>query len=876
MEEAVKQSRMAFHAKVIFLFVAFAVYVGLELSLNVLLIDLYALPVEKVFVEHAESVARLDLFGRSLSSFGLALAIYTFLPRKLKSRFKFQSQTIDTVHPQHISTTQRIRLFIISIANAGITILSIIVIWLLLIPSIRVGIESWVHSRTGEQKLSAVRAIVYKEGYLAGRIKIADFDEFNAIVQDEDRRDLVVALIPSLAYFSKNFNQMIEQNMEKLADAFLSNNQTQRFTQNGLPKLRQFDDLYRQELQLYHKANSDYQKAIHRLENDNAILNEQRELIASVNTQLQSRWDTYAQLYGSARSSFKQLSKDKSLRKAHHKFKDQHRARGCNTACKRRVEEAHADYLNSITYQNGQGLGIKVLPEHVIFTVLGTEERILSMLRQGREHWLKLVYGVGEHEKFDEFVVSEEARVQLIKMFKEKGVELPSNWQTHDVNAITKILRDKYEQQANQVWQKYQRDSRFDITDVGLDRIGFATHDTIKRMAQQTLGQYYINDFSPGLSETTYEKKWLAEQDNISFIRMITSTAAAAAFAPGGSLYDIGNDAVKLAVILPFSVVLSFVAICALFFKFGYYLYHNSVTYLVALVTMGVLIIGLPVINSVSKEGTYGEMMSAFAEDFNKNEPLEYTKTTLFGFVLDVENGIFEKYRGLSFINHIASQIFNQYREDPATGELVVRKPKNDFFKVMNRYDDVFFEHFSWLPSAVAPSFFGMSEVRQYDANITVLKRDHSIGAFLGVYLNNDKVTRVAMPNFLANKDLGLLAEQRFFYNPDLTSIANTFIGSYEDGDYLLNLANGTVMRESAKNKIEKAMVKLINKQPGLLNSLNKLQASGLKNLVLVQLNRSENYQCFSVPTINSVSFAKAIAEQSLSFQPIDNCRGVL
>jgi hypothetical protein len=877
MEEKVTNSGFAFHAKVIFLFIAFAIYVGLELSLNLLLIDLYAQPVEKVFVEHAESVVRLDLFGRTVSSFGLVLAIIAFFPlskfvsllSKLGFKFKKNKANNNKSKDNELTPEQKI-------ATWFTRPLVFVLIWLALIPSLRAGVDGWVHNRSNDQKLSAVRSVIYKEGYLSGTIKIEDFDQFNAIVEDKERRDLVVAIIPSLAYWSTNFNQMIERNLENFADMLLSGHQEQQFAQSGLPKLREFDRLYRDEYKDYQQTNRQYQVAVKRLNDRGAILTEQQKLIESVNNGLQSHWDRYVELFSNTRSKFKALSKNQSLKTAHHKYKDRFRAKSCNSACRKQVEVDHANYFNNIKYDNGQGLGIKVLPEHIFFSVLGTEKRILGMLSSGRKHWLKLVYGVGEHEEFEEFVVSEEARKLLIKKFKEKNVVLPSNWQTQDVNAIEKVLHDKYERQASTVWVDYRKKSQFDITEVGLDRIGFARHPTIKKVARRTLGQYYIQDFSPGLSERKYKKLWLAQQNNISFIRMVTSTAAGAAFAPGGSLYSIGNDAMKLAVILPFSVVLSFCAIFTLFLKFGIYLYKRNFIYLTLLATLGSFVFLLPIYQSISKENTYGDMMSSFASDFNRNDQLESLKTTAFGYILDVENGIFENYRDLPFIRLVGSQIFNQHTVYPAKDELVIRKPSDAIFDGINSYDDFMNEHFASLSNSFFPSFMGVGEIKYFDVNITVLKRDHSIGAFLGVNLDNEKVSKVTMPSFLENKDLAFLAEQRYFYNPELIDIANSFIDSYEDGDYLLALANGTVLRESATNKVEKLMVKLLNGQNKLLSSINNLQSSGYKNLVLVQMNSSENYRCFTAPTITSTSFAQAVMANNFNFQPIDNCRGVL
>ncbi|MGS2719293.1 hypothetical protein [Paraglaciecola aestuariivivens] len=866
MEEKIKPTGLGFHVKVIFLFIAFASYIALELSLNLLLIELYAQPAHNIFVENVESILRLDLFGRTLSSFGIALAIITFLPI---------NRLIPNLNRNDIknNTTRKIALKRkkkhLHIASYITHPLIFLLLWLMLIPSLRILVETVVHSRSNDNKLNAVRAVIYKEGYLSGVIKIQNFDQFNVLINDSDRRDLVVALIPSLAYFSTHFNRLIEQNMEKLADNFLSSHQSKRFIEKGLPKLRAFDDLYLQERQLYLQTDNRYQIAVQRLTNHQSINEEQRQIISRVNDLLHALWNNYVRQHDNARNEFRELSKNQSLRDDHHRFKKRYRAKRCDTRCKDQINIEHANYFNNLTYKNGKSLGIRVLPEHIFFGALGTEARILAMLTRGREHWLRLVYAVGEYEEYEEFVKSEEARKLLIKKFEENGLSLGSDWQINNTQAIYHVLLNKYQQQAANIWQEYQQKSQFKITEKGLDRIAFATHDIIQQQAKLALDDFYIDDFSPSMAERTIQEKWLAQQNNISFIRMLSSTAAVGAFAPGGILFDIGNNAVKLALILPISVLLSFIAIFMLFMKFAVYLWKTSLPYFVVLVIAMSLVLVVPVFQSVTQDDTYGDMMSAFAKDFNQNDVWESVKTSSFGFLLDIENGLYQNYRNIPFVKSVSEVIFKQPKTQHEPNSI-----DEQLFHFIGGYDDIFNSQLSWLGSALLPSFIGAQDIHQFDANITLLKRNHNIGAFMGVNLKNQNVDKITLPNFLGHTDLGLLAEQRFFYQPDLSQLASTFVSSYEDGDYLLSLANGTFLRESAIQKVERALVEVLNQQPKLLNTLNNLVSKGFKNLVLIQMNNTEKYQCYYSPTINSITLAEAINNSSFNLKTIKNCQG--
>ena len=181
------------HIKLILLLVAFGIYVALELSLNLLLIELYAKPLEMVFGDLYITAERLELFGRTLSGFGLALAIVSFIPNQLFNGLQgINSETADA----SAKTKWLYRPVVF------------LVLWALIIPMLRVTVDSVVNTTSNTGKLSAVRAIVYKEAYLAKAVSIEGFPEFDNIVNDPQQRDLMVALIPSLAYFSSGFNTL--------------------------------------------------------------------------------------------------------------------------------------------------------------------------------------------------------------------------------------------------------------------------------------------------------------------------------------------------------------------------------------------------------------------------------------------------------------------------------------------------------------------------------------------------------------------------------------------------------------------------------------------------------------------------------------------
>tara|TARA_R110000772_G_scaffold264203_1_gene384599 strand:+ start:7347 stop:9890 length:2544 start_codon:yes stop_codon:yes gene_type:complete len=842
-------SKVSSHMTVISLLGAFTIYVGLELAFNLLLIEIYSKPLELLFGEYKLATERLELFGRTLSSFGIALVLTPMILKIFFEKPVSESQSLNPVNTTK-KWTGKICVFFLT--------------WLALIPLQRVLVDGWVHATSNESKLSAVRAIVYKEGYLADRIAIESFDEFNVIAQDPERRDLVVALIPSLAYFSKSFNGLIKQNTESIADIYLTNEQKSRFERDGLPRLRQFDARFKAEYDKYREANNNYQTALAKLDDKQGIVAEANSLLEGLNKHINNQWDLYVTFYESAYDSFDYLAKEKWVQEAHHKFKDQYESKKCNSACIEQVTQAHADYLNKLEYQNGRLLGIFVKPSDIIWGTFGTKERLEIMFRDGRRNWLRGAYRVGDAETLEQFAASDNARKVAISYFKDKEVILPENWQLSDIKAIENEITKKYQRIADSVWKTYASDSAFGTTEPGLGRVAFATHRSVLRHARESLGQYYISDFSLGLPEKIYIEKWLAQQNNISFIRMVTSTAATAAFSPGGVLYNVGNDAVKLSVIPPFSIGLSFLAIFVLFIKLVLHFGRERIGPASIVMIAGGLLIVFPTVKSIYSEHSYHAIMSQFAQDFNKDDDLEKLKTHVFGAVLDLENALFSNYREMDYIGDVAKAFgIRSGKRASETHDLVL---------AIRSYDDSIYQMLDWLPEK-----FNTGEVVEpFDANVTLLKRDHSIGAFLGLYFQGEKVKGVRMPNFLADSDMGLLLDQKLFYSADYGSAVKSFIDNYNDPSYLLGISDGSVLKTSAISKLEKLMTSYLNKNKTFAGSLKVLKDSGHANLVLWQPSIGANYRCFTLPSITSDKLSEALIRNNVGFKELPNCQGFL
>ena len=99
-----------------------------ENGLNLLLVDVYSLPLEALFGDKHHHAARLELFGRMLSGFGLSLAIVSFVPvQKLLFWKKEQASSLPGKQ---------------SLVVKGLAFLLLLVA---LVPSLRLFVDGWAH-----------------------------------------------------------------------------------------------------------------------------------------------------------------------------------------------------------------------------------------------------------------------------------------------------------------------------------------------------------------------------------------------------------------------------------------------------------------------------------------------------------------------------------------------------------------------------------------------------------------------------------------------------------------------------------------------------------------------------------------------------------
>ncbi|MFT6896921.1 MAG: hypothetical protein ACJA13_001326 [Paraglaciecola sp.] len=858
-------SKFAGHGKILALLGLFGVYVSLELSLNLLLIDMYAKPLQDVFGEYQLTSQRLELFGRTLSGFGLALGLISFVPAHV---FNFFS-TAKTDDASAVLAAENE-----PISQQGKWLYrpaAFILLWALIIPFLRIAIDGMVDSTANDKKLSAVRAIVYKEAYLAEAVTIEGFPEFDEIVSDPKRKDLVVALIPSLAYFSAGFNHLIESNLENMADIFLLNRQEEAFTTEALPRIREFDGIYKNEWSKYRTAAKAYTEASRRENNFTLIEQERTALLNKANEGINLHWKTYSEALLKAEDFRQDYASNDDIGKVYRDIRRKYRSSRCDQQCGDRYQAEFANYLNNLTFNDGERFGVYLTADDVsMTTIVKSKYSLMSMFTLGRLGYLHRAFGIPQDMEYDQYNQSKVATEQAIRVFKENNVQVAPDWTMGDMGALRQGITAKYQGRAAALWTQYRDSSRFGgVENPGLDRVDFARLYEINLFAKIVLGPYYMKSFTPSIAESRYKKMWFDSQDNISFIKMVTSTAATAAFSPGGSMFELGKDAVKLAVIPPVSIAASLLAIFLLFIKLGMYLWARSKSYLVLAMAVGAVTFAIPVGKSMTGANSYHAMMVAFSQKFSDVDTFDKAFTVGFGYVLDLENGIFKTYRNLEVVSWVAGAVQKSLPLDKNGQPLERPKPKGMSLRA--------YDNFAYSTLNFVPGLLGMGEVIEpFNTNITVLKQDMNVGAYLGVRLEDKKVAGVRMPNFMHDTDLGLLAEQRLFYQPDWGKLAVEYVANVDDPAYWLQLAQGDIAKENLMQRLERNMASYLNDTPSTLALLNTLNENGQSNLILLELEGSKKYRCFVLGTVTAQMISASIETNNIDYQELPNCKAML
>ncbi|MFC7159795.1 hypothetical protein [Pseudidiomarina halophila] len=466
---------MRFNYRIPLIFLFFAVYILLEINLNLKLIDLYSNPVTSVLGAKAEEAHFVEFLGRMITGFGLALALVTLIP-ELSFERKYRSAFV----------------------RRSIRLLMFLALWAVLIPSIRVVVDSVVENSSPEQKMNAVRAVIFKEAYLADMVAIDDLERLSVSNETQSEKKLVVSLIPSLAYFSERFNGYIGRQLDELTNVYIRNYQNAAFTRDAVPKLNSLSSLYEQEMELYSSAQRDAREVMGTVQNYDNLEAKTREWHDQAVQLLNTSWDSYVSEYEKA-SDLADTITEQIYDDYRDQAKDYERV-SCNADCKERIRVNWSNFITSLTWEDGSKIQLYFEPDEPHFYLLylfGRENHFKAYIQNARRAFLNKLWGVEEDVTYESFINNDKVISFVITQVRKLEMPLSVNWKPTRMDITRSDVEKYYAGKGESVWKRYYERSEFDVSNRSLNRVEFLSCRKLRLMHATNWTRFILMPTSP-------------------------------------------------------------------------------------------------------------------------------------------------------------------------------------------------------------------------------------------------------------------------------------------------------------------------------------------------------------------------------------------
>ncbi|MBY6105095.1 hypothetical protein KUW19_01205 [Ferrimonas balearica] len=814
-------------------------YLGAEVVLNVSLVSLYSTDLGALVEHHHGLVEQVELVGRLISGFGLALGIASWLPNRFLARL-----------PRGRGA-----------ARAALFVL----LWLVSVPSLKLAVEQLVVSTTPQQKLASVRSLLFREALDRQLLKFDGADTLNRIVADEAQRDLLVAMLPSLALVSSAVDSTIEAQTEAMVVAMMERDQRGHFRDQVFPIYERAWQRYDAEWARYNDAKAKARALRQQLTAPGVMEQTFARLQNGIDQQLASEWLLYQTAFDEVDEFSKPLTA--AFLPYFRERTPQFKSSRCDRQCKAQVNADWHQFMLQARAQGFQGMNeIDLAEDEMWFVttyVFGREIHLQVKFQQARERYLEQRFPFDDDLEQAEFVAEPAMQKVVVEYVRAQGFAVPDSWQRTDFQAIKRALQARAQQQIDQVWLAYQQQSEFKFVDRTMDQAEYARAREVDAMHRQLLGEYYFSGYRRSLSFDALYDRWSDSQENANFVRMLTDAAAEAAFSPGGILYDLGVDAVRLSYIPPVAIVASFSAMLLLLGRFGSVLHrrsrHLGMGYAVVLLALA----GVGVVRVATSPTSYANAMKEFGQQTVALSPADLAVATLLGGVIDAER---------SLLNHLGrpdleqvSALFSEAAMPPALWQ---------GYQAIDRFDELAYQGLSQL--LLLKRDLERGAEAPYDFNLAVVKADERIGFYAGLnYDDEGRLSQVSIPNVLASKEIGFLLDQRWIYRPDPLRDAYLVINSVQSPEGWLDLRD--IGKTSLREALERRTLQVMqtSKSPHL-KRVHKAYANGHNNLILVQRNRGDLYDCYQLPKLGMANIAQLTTGQAIAGQNKFECRGAL
>lgn len=816
-------------------------YMWVEVSLNTVLVQLYASGLETLVGEYAELAEHVELIGRIVSGFGLALAVATAIPKNMLAL---------NIAPFVGAFSRRFVVFML--------------LWIVSVPALRITVDQLVISTSPETKLAAVRSLLFKE-VLDRQMVIFDRAEaMNSIVADDERRKLLVALLPSLALMSTAVDSTIAAQTENMMVTLMERDQEAYFNSKIFPLYEQARAQYDKELKHYLATQKAMAKIRQNFTGPSAFKREFGELQRKIDAQLAQEWLVYQQGFDNDAEFVEPLVK--RYVEVYRGQVQRLRKKSCDSNCVDALRQQWHDYMQN-EIDSGRIAGLRLLslddePWLYHKYLAGITRSFRAKLQDARIAYLEHRYPFDDDLDQHEFVAQAAIKQIVVQVAREQGYKVSATWLRSDSTPIRRSLQERARVEIDKTWRQYQATSKLKFSNRNMDKIDIAKHSSTRAMFKQILKEHYYSSYQHTTGREHLFKRWVASLDNANFVRMLTDATAQSAFAPGGMFYQIGSDAVRLSFIPPVAITASLFAIFSLLFQFGRASYQSNrvigFSYF-SVIGIGIVLIGTVGINH---RNSYAMAMNEFIKQtvVQTAEPsvLDKATATLLGGIIDIEEWLLHVTGGQG-LTALSSLVDTQAQSE---------RPNKVYrtFEQTQRFDQL-------ARDLVVIS--GQVEV-PYDFNVAVIKRDERMGFYAGLNYGSDgQLEEVALPNILASKEVGYLLDQKWFLKPNPAQDALLLLQNYDsmEGWKEIKHMGRVSIRELLEQRALTVMQQSNNPQ---IKRIHNTDRERYNSLIFVQRGNGSVYECFQMPPLTIENLLQISRQQEIEGQSRFKCRGDL
>ncbi len=826
-----------FHAKVVGLIALLAAYMVLELSLNMTLVDIYAHSVTDIFGQQHQAARDIELYGRMITGAGLSLLILTLLPARL---FKAR-ESLPKIPLRYQPCLFKGLLFIC--------------LWALIMPSIRLLVDGVVYQSSRDDKLHAIRAVVFKEAYNNDMVKFSASEAMGEVIKSDEKRKLMIALVPTLAYLSPHFKWMIADKTDELALQFIGRRQKEDYIREARPRLQQNHALFAWEWQLYANAQKQAEEAVTKVANYNKLRHETEQWEGKSRDYLNQLWREYQYDFSSSSDYARTVAK----RHAHEygRLTGEFNRRSCDGNCKLGIFNEWRRLLDNthIEWNGGyEAVEVDLGQRYQWFKEVEpstTEAQLHMQLTAARERYLERRHGLAPGATREVYLNRRETQQMLVNWLGSRGIHVPSDWTLDDSRGLRTAVKAKYRNDEDAIWARYLRESKLKILARNLTQAQFAQAPALRNAYRDNLGEFYYPRYRLTDSEQVSYDAWFEGQNHLNFIHMITDSSSVFALDEGGSFYNIGLDAVKFAVIPSVSIVLSFIAVGALLLKLiGYLFALNARYYAIAAILGALVFVVIPLSNNLRDDESYLHLMTEFIENSQSDSLLDNTLARGFGLALDVEQ----------FVYRLAEKVAVPLVDLSPTHQASTQPLASE----VRRWDDWFHQSFEALPLWLARVQPG----DPYDFNIAIFRKSATSGLYAGVRTDGVQVTQVSLPLLNHGQDYGALLDEEVKLQQSHEQSLREYLG----------LPSSSSQSILSTVEIEQRLVEVMNEHIRREENSVLTQAMGeaVNNLVLVQTREGRHYHCYFFPSLKFDVLVRGLNRDGMIAAKNTQCDGVL